>query len=418
MKRPFLLSFLPGPLDAVARATFLNDCLRQLFVGLLDTGPRTFFLLIAVQRFSAGDLFKTLVSVPGAVGMTLSVVLVPLLARHTRRKTAVLGASRLFASLCYFTAAAFPSLESYVFWVFLGGMPTAVVYPLLTAVYRENYPRRIRGQLFAWAAMVHTGSSMAWHALIGAWLGRDIGNYRSVLVLFGAVSLLAAWSLFRIPSPARNGDPEGSFLGAIRWVWKDRMFGYMLMVWFVFGFAVMMITPLKILFLTEPRYGLSFPAPMVALVIGILPEGARLLTTPAWARLFDRYHFVGIRMFINLILLLALIAFFWGRTFPWLCVSAVLEGMVLAGGNIAWALWVTHVAPEKHTAEYMAVHQFFTGVRGVIGAILGIRLASAYGLQPVAWGAVSLVVLSIILMLPARQNRRCVRAEGGSEHQA
>lgn len=416
MKRPARFSFLPGPLDVVARETFLNDCLRQLFVGLLDTGPRTFFLLIAVQRFSAGDLFKTLITIPGAVGMTLSVVLIPVLTRYTSRKTVVLGVTRLFAGFCFLAASAFPSLEGYVFWVFLGGLPATVAYPLLTAVYRENYPRRFRGQLFAWAAMINTGSSMLWHALIGAWLGRDSGNYRFVLILFGAASMLAAWSLFRIPSPSRTGEAGRPFLGAIRWVWKDPTFGYMLGVWFVFGFAVMMITPLKILFLTEPRYGLSFPAPMVALVIGILPEGARLITTPLWARLFDRHNFVGIRMFINILLLIALVAFFWGRTFPWLCFSAVVEGMVLAGGNIAWALWVTHVAPERHTAEYMAVHQFFTGVRGVLGAILGIRLASAYGLQPVAWGAVSLVVLSILLMLPARNDRRWVRTEGGSEN--
>jgi MFS family permease len=152
----------------------------------------------------------------------------------------------------------------------------------------------------------------------------------------------------------------------------------------------------------------------VALVIGIVPEATRLATTAAWARLFDRYNFVGIRMAINLILLASVIAFFWGRTFPWLCVSAVLEGMMLAGGNIAWALWVTHVAPAKHTAEYMAVHQFFTGVRGVIGALLGIRLASQYGMQPVAWAAVVLVGLSVVLMAPARHDRRWVRAEGGT----
>lgn len=261
MKRLARLSFLPGPLDVVARETFLNDCLRQLFVGLLDTGPRTFFLLIAVQRFSAGDLFKTLITIPGSIGMTLSVILIPVLSRYTRRKTAVLAATRLFAALCFLAASAFPSLEAYVFWMFLGGMPSYVAYPLLTAVYRENYPRRFRGQLFAWAAMVNTGSSMVWHAVIGAWLGSDSEAYRSVLILFGFASLFAAWSLFRIPSPARKGEAGGSLLGAIRWVWKDPTFGYMLGVWFVFGFAVMMITPLKILFLTEPRYGLSFPLP-------------------------------------------------------------------------------------------------------------------------------------------------------------
>lgn len=416
-------------LDAVARKTFANDCLRQLAVGLLDTGPRTFFLLIAVQRFAADDLHKTLVSIPGAVGMLLSVLLVPLLVRlsaRARGKTTVLAVSRAVAGACFLLAAAFPTLEAYVFWVFLAGLPNTIAYPLLTAVYHENYPRRVRGRLFAWAAMVHTGSSILFHALIGAWLQRDIGNYRAVLLCFGMASLAAAWSLFGMPAPARkagapasrpDSGPTGLFresLSAFRWIRKDRMFAYMLFVWFVFGFAVMMISPLKVLFLTEPRHGLAYPAATVALVIGIIPEATRLLTTPVWARLFDRYNFVGIRMAINLILLAAIVAFFWGRTFPWLCVSAVLEGMMLAGGNIAWALWVTQVAPERHTAEYMAVHQFFTGVRGVIGTLLGIRLASLYGMEPVAWAAVLLVGLSVILMAPARRNRRWVRAEGGT----
>jgi hypothetical protein len=294
-------------------------------------------------------------------------------------------------------------------------MPAVISYPLLTAVYHENYPRRIRGQLFAWAGMVNTGSSIAAHAFIGAWLGAGSENYRPVLLVFGVAALLSGLSLLRMPSsPPAEGPRRGS-LDALRWAWRDKTFGYMLLIWFVYGFGVWMITPLKVLFLTEPKYGLTYPAATVALIIGILPESTRLATAPLWARLFDRYNFVGIRMVINFILLLALVAFFWGRTFPWLCVSAVLEGLVLAGGNIAWALWVTHVAPEKHTAEYMAAHQFFTGVRGVLGAFLGIRLATVLGMEPVAWIAVALVSLSILMTLPERGNRRWIRSEGGDE---
>jgi len=311
-----------------------------------------------------------------------------------------------------------------VFWVFLASLPAAITYPLLTAVYHENYPRRLRGQLFAWAAMVNTACSLAWYAVIGHWLGADSARYRPVLVLFGAASLLAAWSLARMPSPARPpgdsaaagpGRPLLRFLSAFRWVWQDKAFGYMIGVWFVFGFALMMINPLKVLYLTEPRYGLVYPAATAALILGILPEAMRFAATPVWARLFDRYHFVGIRMAVNAIILAGLVAFFWGRTFPWLCVSAVLEGLALGGGNLAWALWVTHMAPPRHTAEYMAVHQFFTGVRGILGALLGIQFASRYGLAPVAWISVGLVILSVILMAPARGNRRWRRAEAGGE---
>jgi MFS family permease len=438
LRIPRFYSFLPGPLDPIARRTFAADCLRQLFVGVLDTGPKTFFLLIAVQRFSAADLHKTLITIPGAAGMALSVLLVPFLAGLSLTKPHVLAASRILSGFCFLAAAAFPTLESYVFWVFLGGLPTAVAYPLLTAVYHENYPRRIRGQLFAWAGMVNTASSILAHALIGAWLGPSSGNYRSVLAAFGLAGLLSAWSLLRMPSkparppaadtsgldgaastasPAHPGDRSRTALlfSALGWAWRDRTFGYMLLIWFVYGFGVWMITPLKVLFLTEPRYGHLYPAASVALIIGILPEATRFATAPLWAKVFDRYNFVGVRMLINTILLLALVAFFWGRTFPWLCVSAVLEGLVLAGGNIAWALWVTHVAPERHTAEYMAAHQFFTGIRGVLGAFLGIRLATLAGLDTVAWIAVSLVIVSILMTLPERRNRRWVRAEGGDE---
>lgn len=401
----------------MAHRTFRDDCVRQVFQGLLDTGPKTFFLLMAVRSFSAGDLSKSLITIPGAAGMTLSVALVPLLSRLRAPKNRVLAASRILSGLCYLVAALLPSLEAYVFWVFLAGLPASITYPLLTAIYHENYPRRIRGQLFAWAGMVNTASSIACHAAFGALLERNGGDYRLVLAAFGAASLLTAWSLWRMPSAPRPGgeggdpSPAGGLLTALRWVWKDRLFGYMLLVWFIFGFGVWMVTPLKVLFLSEARWGLGYPASTVALVIGVIPEATRLIASPLAARLFDRHHFVGIRLAINILLLLSLIAFFWGRAFPWLCVSAVLEGLVLAAGNIAWALWVTHVAPPKHTAEYMAAHQFFTGARGMIAVFVGIRFASSFGLEPVAWAATGLVVVSILMMLPARRSRRWTRAE-------
>jgi hypothetical protein len=107
LKPSDLFRMLPGPggglsasLDDRALRTFRNDCLRQLFIGLTDTGPKTFFLLIAVKHFSAGDLYKTLISIPGSIAMTLSVVLLPLLA-HSR-----IGSRRGWPPPAFFPAPA------------------------------------------------------------------------------------------------------------------------------------------------------------------------------------------------------------------------------------------------------------------------------------------------------------------------
>jgi MFS family permease len=411
IRRLMRSDLFPGPLDDKARRTFANDCLRQLFTGLSDTGPKTFFLLIAVRHFSAGDLYKTLVSVPGSLGMTLSVILLPLLSGSAKRKTYWLAIARVLTGICFLIAAAWPTLQAYVFWVLIGSLPGSIAYPLLTSVYNENYPRRIRGQLFAWASMVNMGSCAIASWVFGFWLGKHAEHYQSILAAFATANFLAAWSIARMPSQNQSTPPGRSFLHAFRWIRHDRAFAYMLGVWFIFGFGIFMMSPLKVLYLTEARYGRVYSTATVAFIVGFLPEIFRMLTTPIWARLFDRYHFVGIRMSINLILLASMVAFFVGRTMPWLITAAVLEGMCTGGGNISWALWVTHVAPTEHTTEYMSVNQFFTGFRGIVGTFAGIRLASIVGLQEVAWFTIALVVLSILMMIPMRGDRRWIRGE-------
>lgn len=405
--------FLPGPLDEKARRTFFGDCLRQFFTGLIDTGPRTFFLLIAVQRFGAEDLFKTLISIPGSAAMTLSVILLPLLARSRLRKTTSLALARALSGAFYLLAAWHPSLEAYAFWIFLGGLPASIAYPLLTAVYHESYPRRVRGRLFAWASMVNMGSGALFSFVLAYLLGPASENFRTVISVIGVASLLAAWSTLLMPAGPRPGISRRSFIHAFAWIGRDRAFAYMLLVWFVLGFAIFMVAPLKVLFLTEARYGMLYPAATVALIIGVLPEVFRAATTFLWAGLFDRYHFVVIRIALNVLMLASLLAFFVGQSWEWLLVSAALEGIAGGGANIAWSLWVTRMAPAGHTAEYMSVNMFFTGIRGVLGTVLGIHLATAYGIQHVAWASIGLMALSIAMMVPVRNDSQWLRGEGG-----
>jgi MFS family permease len=262
--------------------------------------------------------------------------------------------------------------------------------------------------------MVTMASSALFSWLLAIMLGPQSEHYRLVLVVIGISSLLAGWTFLHMPSAPSKGATGRSFLHAFRWVGRDRSFAYMLLVWFIFGFAIFMVSPLKIIFMTEPRYGLAYTAASIALIVGIIPEIFRVATTPIWAKLFDRYHFIGIRIALNVFLLGSIAAFFFGKSMAWLCLAAALEGISSGGAGIAWALWVTHVAPVGHTTEYMSVNLFFTGVRGVIATFLGIRLATLTGVENVAWISVGLVTLSILMMLPLRNDRKWIRSEAGS----
>ena len=74
---------------------------------------------------------------------------------------------------------------------------------------------------------------------------------------------------------------------------------------------------------------------------------------------------------------------------------AIIFGISNAGGDVAWSLWVTKFAPPNRVADYMSVHTFFTGVRGVMAGV-----------------SAALIVAASLLLLPELKYGR--RARPGS----
>lgn len=67
-----------------------------------------------------------------------------------------------------------------------------------------------------------------------------------------------------------------------------------------------------------------------------------------------------------------------------LALGAVIFGVANAGGDVAWSLWVTKFAPPERVADYMSVHTFFTGVRGVAAPLIAFHLVGTMGMVPMA----------------------------------
>ena len=125
---------------------------------------------------------------------------------------------------------------------------------------------------------------------------------------------------------------------------------------------------------------------------GVVPLVARLATSYHWGVLFDRAPFFVVRITLNLITAASILIFYLGDGMWWWGTGMALTGFSLAGGNVAWALFVTKLAPEHAVAEYMSVHTFLTGIRGVIAPFLGYAMIQWWSFSTMAWVCAALVV--------------------------
>jgi len=171
------------------------------------------------------------------------------------------------------------------------------------------------------------------------------------------------------------------------------------------GFATLMMAPLRVEYLANPKYGVqvngqTLTAFMVALLTGVIPNAARLLLNPVWGWLFDRMNFFVLRITLNCGFVLGITSFFITGSVAGLVVGAVLFGISNAGADVAWGLWVTKFAPPDRVADYMSVHTFFTGVRGLAAPLTGFYLVSRMSPNVLGWVSVVLIIIASLFLVP------------------
>ena len=67
---------------------------------------------------------------------------------------------------------------------------------------------------------------------------------------------------------------------------------------------------------------------------------------------------------------------------------------------MAWGLWVTKFTTPERVADYMSVHTFFTGVRGVLAPVVAFEIAHAVSLPTLGWFSAGLIVAASAMLLP------------------
>lgn len=405
----------PGPnliaVTAAARTetTFRIERWRALTSGILETAGTTFLLLVAVRWFHAGAFAKALVAAGSSVGLLITPLVVTYVTRRSLSPSLAACRIMLVGAAAFVVPALFPWQPVYVAGAVLGMTMVSAVIPLLTQMYQENYPADQRGRLFSRTVVIRILAAAVFAKAAGMILANDLEHFRWLLLIFAACAAAAAALLRKCPTTPLHDSGGAHPLRALRFVREDAVFRRTLIAWMLMGFANLMMLPLRVEYLAHERYGLRLPADQIALYTSVVPNLARLVMSPVWGWLFDRMNFFTLRVTLNVGFMIGILSFFTTGTTSGLVAGAIVYGISNAGGDVAWSLWVTKFAPAGRVADYMSVHTFFTGVRGVFAPLVAFQLAAVASLPTLGWISASLIGAACLVLLPDTRSKNGVQ---------
>lgn len=391
-----------APSDDVS-VTIRLERLRAIATGIFESAPSTFLLLILVRWFEGTNGEKALVAGASQSGLILAPVSLFVARRlgwAPSQSVAILLAT---GAVLYLIGALVPSKEIFVYASTLGTLVVAAASPLVTTIMNNNYPATRRGLLYSQNNSIKIGTSICFGFVAGWALSGRLQYYQYLVVLYSLALAASAMLMWRVPQCGGSLEQQ-PLLGCFRHIGVDPILRDTLIAWMFLGFGNLMMVPLRIEYLASKKYGLNLSEMQIAILVSTLPHIARLLASPLWGRLFDRMNFFSLRIAINLCFLLSVLSFFSSSSIWYLGLAAIVFGLSNSGGDVAWSLWVTKFAPPGLVPDYMAVHTFFTGIRGLIAPMVAFALLDIVPLTNLMWISAGLMSLATVQLLFIRRS--------------
>ncbi len=260
------------------------------------------------------------------------------------------------------------------------------VITLRTGVWRANYADAYRPDI-ASRIMIVDGLVMAVAGLmIGKSLDYDPMTFRYLFVAMGCMGVIGAALYRKMPfrherqhlATERAADkkqrPSLSPIVIARVLRDDRWYRGYLTCMFMMGFGNLMLHPILTIALAD-EFNVGYGSGIA--ISTVIPAVFMMLSIPFWSRRLERMHVIDFRAvhvwsfaLVSTLVLLGV----WYHQVTLLYFAAMCLGIGYGGGVLAWNLGHQHFAPPDRDAEYMGVHITLTGIRGVIGPIIGVQL--------------------------------------------
>ena len=397
--------------SGVTKRTFRLELSRALLAGgIVEAFSTTFILYFLESIYEASDTLKSAVLSSQRAGLLLGFLAVALAHRWRQAPSRLASTIFFIASLAMALSATAETALPFAAGVVVASCLWSCTPPLVTQFYRANYPSGKRGRLFSVIAVARGVAAVSVGLGVGRFLELEGRDPQVVLWLLPLAFSFSGFFLWRVPVQRQLRSvgrlPPRSYWAAFGWLMRDRRFALAIVAWMFVGMGMLMCGALLVEYVANPNYGRGYRPLRIALVTVVIPTSVQLLTTYLWGGWFDRVRFFRLRLVLNLLGSVAVLVLFLSLQFWGVCLGAALLGLFRGGGNVAWNLWVTKVAPRDHVGEYMSVHTFFTGIRGIVTPWLGFYLLREHGVATFAWTCFVFVTLSSIAVLPLLKGER------------
>jgi hypothetical protein len=318
----------------------------------------------------------------------------------TKLKTITRGLTLLAALLLFLAGLQ----ESGLYFAVFAGLSSALIplrLPFQTAIYHDGYAEHERGKKHAHSLFLFQLSTII-IAAIGSFVieNRTPLEFRLFLIFVSFMLLVSSFVQKDFPNTTTQKSDRGitkSIFAPLRWLIIDKQFSFILLIWFTFGFANLWAIPLRFTVLEDVH---QLDSIAVFIVATLIPEGARLLFLPAWARVFDSINFIVMRMILNVFLGAGLLLYFLSPHWIGVAIGGFLNGIGYSGGRLMWGLWVTKFTPQDRSQDYMALHVMLTGIRGLLGPSIGLLTLTYFknDYSVIGLGSGALFFISILML--------------------
>ncbi len=394
--------------DAV-KPTYERDLRYGISKGFVLAGSASVAGIILKKTFQSSDFEVALVHSSVSVGFLLSIFL-----------ASKAGQSRTMDYAYYPDAGArwlfiLTGLVSWLFpvsWVFTVILCFAYALnslntPVITSIYRTNYPNESRGRIMGIVRTFYNIAFVAASYVFGLLLELDGDNYIYVYPIIGLVGIWGVNHFRKIQVASfnvNNGAQEHPIRQSVRVLKTDKPFAQFMLYWAVFGFAVLMIDPVKTIYVTDLKYGINATYEEAVLAVAVIPQAVMLLTFPFWGKQIDRFGVIKIRFILNILPTISVLLFYFAADLKLIYIASVLQGISMSGATLSWQVCVMEFAPKHQVGFYMGIHTMLTGMRGIVAPFAGAYLISAAGIGNTFLIGFGFMVISTLLMMNFSQH--------------
>jgi len=356
------------------RHNFNMDVIAGSFAGLHSGFFAPFFALISRQFFDASPFLIGLIVSAPYVGSLFAMFYSGVVSVNKEMK--YYTCLSYFARLLLVASLFVDNALSYCLLIFFFYLFSSIGAPQYGIIIQRIYPISYRAALMGYVRFFVSGLSLVATFVAGSYMKDSFFGVEAWRIFFAISGLCAATSTFyfsRVNVPnveviKEKKDSMFKFIGSSFSILKENKNNTTIIISaFFFTFGMMMLGTLIPIYQNDVLKITTKDVSILALVQNIF----WIIGFPIWGKYIDKHNPVkawNITCFLACVLPLN---YFLVHDWHFLLVGQAVNGIFAAGTELAWFNMILYMFEIGKEQKYQALHAFFSGIRGCVGAYCG-----------------------------------------------